>query len=156
MQRAMARCRRGSCRYRQLRRRKARLEARVARQRREHLHEWSTDIIRRAAALVVVAPKDLKAATASGRGTLRNPGAEVAFKARFNRRVLSFAPGAAIAMLRYKAAEAGCAFDPREDEAAPADLGNKIVRNVKAVRTAKRLINHKQGKARNGSKPAAS
>jgi transposase len=140
LQQAMSRCRRGSHRYRKLRLRKARLEARAARRRREQLHEWTTAIQRRFAAVTVIAPRSIGEATRSGRGDAFAHGAEVRFKAAFNRRILSFAPAEARAQIEYKLGEAGGAFTSEAPERHPVDLGNAVVAAAKAVRKAKRRL----------------
>ena len=136
LQARMARCKRGSNKYRALRKRKARGEARGARRRREALHEWTTSLARQFAALRITAPP-LREATASGRGSEREHGAEVGLKAAFNRRVLGMAPGAAIAMLEYKIAERGGRTETIIAPG-PAMIGNDIVEARKATRKLKR------------------
>jgi transposase len=138
----MARCKRGSGNYRRLKLRKARLEARSARRRREQLHKYTTALQRRYAAIQVHAPKDIKRDTESGRGNAREWGAEVRFKAMFNRRILDFAPAAAIAQLAYKFKEAGGSFERIEIEQPPTKVGAAVVAVAKAERKLKRTIKH--------------
>jgi len=138
-----------SRRERALKRRIARLHGRAARRRREALHEWTTAVTRRFAAVELIAPRDIKAATRSGAGSRRDPGAEVRFKAMLNRRILSFAPAEAIAMLDYKLAESGGRFTLTETDGHPAHAGNTVVAVAKLARKAKRKIDEK---TRSGSR----
>jgi hypothetical protein len=131
---------RGSCRYRAMRRRQARKAARKARQRREALHVWTTNLARQFVSLKIVSPP-LPETTKSGRGNEHQHGAEVALKAMLNRRVLDQAPGAAIAMLKYKIAERGGTTEIIID-AGPATIGNDIVAARKAARKLKRAATH--------------
>jgi putative transposase len=140
LQQRMSRCKRGYKRYRKLRRRKAKLQARAARRRREGAHLWSTILARRFNALVVIAPRSIKAVTSSGRGDQRQPGAAVDFKADLNRIVLDQAPAAAIAMLRYKLAERGGSFHLVEDDRSQADIGNQVVAVAKQKRALRRAM----------------
>lgn len=139
IQRRMAACKRGSCRYRMLRSRKARLQARQARQRREALHLWTTAIVRQFAELTVIMPK-IKDETASGRGDERAWGAAVEPKAALNRRVLDQAPALACAMLEYKMAERGGMFCTRQPEAPKVAVGADLVASGKLLRRAQRII----------------
>lgn len=140
LQRRMARCKRGSHRYRRLRLLKARHEATAARRRREALHEWTTAIARRNASLSVIAPHSIVAVTASGRGDERDWGAAVATKAALNRAVLDQAPSAAIAMLAYKMAERGGSFAVIGDASHPVTVGLDLVEATKQARRAARRI----------------
>ena len=131
------RVKRGSNRDRKNKRLDAKRKARQARQRKEALHAWTTDIARQFGALTIISPP-LKDATQSGKGNERAHGAEVELKAALNRRVLDQAPGFAIAMLEYKIAERGGHTDKVIREDAPAMIGNEIVQARKAVRKAER------------------
>lgn len=144
LQRAMARCKRGSHRYRELRRRKQRIQTTEARRRAWALHNWTTAIVTSAQRLTVIAPPSIRDATSTARGSAKRPGAAVAFKAAFNRTVLSFAPAEAIAQLMYKADEAGVHLDVIDDPNAPARIGNDIVRAAKAARSLARKARRQQ------------
>src|SRR5690606_17535480 len=112
--------------------RKARLQAKQARRRREKLHEWTTEIVRSAKAVRLTVPEEIKGSTKSGHGDEREWGGAVKEKAEFNRTVLSQAPSKAAAMLKYKAADAGI---PLEETRAPTlEAGNLMVANRKAAR----------------------
>lgn len=113
-----------------------RLSARMARQRREALHLWTTRIVRDAGRLAIIRPADIKGDTASGRGDEREWGAAVEAKADMNRTVLGQAPGMAIQMLTYKAAEAGIEVDVKTADTLSA--GNKVVELAKTARRASR------------------
>jgi putative transposase len=92
----------------------ARLAARIGRIRNKALHEWTQRIVARAAAIVIVAPPSIKELTRRGRPYGEPTRDEIA---AVNRRVLSYAPASAVAMLRYKAAEAGIRCDVVDDQA---------------------------------------
>jgi putative transposase len=139
LQRRMATCKRGSQRYRRLRRLKARIEARAARQRRERLHVWTTAIARTFAELTIVSPS-IKETTRSGRGTERSHGAAVAVKAALNRHILAMAPATAVAMLEYKIAERGGMAQVVRAGSHPAELGNAIVSATQENRKLRRAI----------------
>lgn len=116
-----------------------RLHARAARRRREALHVWTTRIVRDASRLVLVRPRTITDHVASGHGDERNWGAATETKAAFNRAVLGQAPGLAIQMLTYKAAEAGIEVEERAADAKLA-TGNEIVTAAKHVRTARAAV----------------
>jgi len=139
LQRAMARCKKWSNRYRRLRARKARIEAAQARRRREQLHVWTTTMQRKYASVVLHSPK-LTEVTKSGRGNAQRWGAAVKDKARMNRHVLDFAAGEARAQLEYKFAESGGDFQSIEIPDHPTAAGNLLVEASKTVRTAKRRL----------------
>jgi hypothetical protein len=139
-QRKMSKARRGSCRWRAAKRAHARQEAKRARQRREALHAWTTDLARRFANLTIISPT-ITAITASGAGDKHRWGAAVDLKANFNRRVLDMAPATAIAMLQYKIAERSGTVTVRVPTEAKADVGNLIVAATKANRKLKRASN---------------
>jgi hypothetical protein len=134
-----AQIKRGSYRDKSNKRLEARRLARAARQRREALHLWTTQLARRFAALKITSPP-LVDATKSGRGDKYEHGAEVALKAALNRRVLDQAPGLAIAMLQYKIAERGGVTE-KIVAAGPVMAGNEIVEARKATRKLKRAAN---------------
>jgi hypothetical protein len=138
LQRKMDRCRRGSWRYRALRRRKAVIQARAARRRREMLHLWTTRNVATFGDITVIAPASIKEATKSGRGDERDPGAEVDLKAKINRRALDFAGASAVNMLVYKSAEARIRCDVIRSEDHPLYVGNALVEAAKSVRRADR------------------
>ena len=142
LQRRMAEEKRGSDDYCRLRTEAARLQAKLARKRKDALHKWTTRIVRRASEIVVVRPP-IKEATASGRGNEKSWGANVELKARFNRAILDQAPAMAVDMLAYKAAEAGIPY--REAASTELMVGNLAVRNKKQLRRTYRAI--KQEKA---------
>jgi putative transposase len=140
VQRAMSPVRRGSCRYRALKLRAARRQAKIARQRREALHRWTTGIATRFSSLTIISPP-ISEITRTGAGDRNDWGAAVDLKAQFNRHVLDQAPGAAIAMLEYKIAERGGAtriVTPAEHKA---EIGNLIVSATKLNRELRRATN---------------
>lgn len=128
-----------SNRWRREKKRIARLKAKEARQRREALHLWTTNLIRQASDMLVIAPS-IRDATKSAKGDERNPGAAVATVALLNRHVLSQAPAAAIQMLEYKAAEAGIQFTRVTPAEHATTIGHEISQATKTARKASRII----------------
>lgn len=139
LQRRMAGCKRGSCRYRRLRAQKAKIEAKIARRRREAGHLWTTGIARRAAEAEIISPP-VKDVTKSGRGTEKNWGAAVETKAEINRRILGQSPAATAAMLAYKIAERGGVTHATVDTAPTVAVGSDLVAATKAMRRAARTV----------------
>jgi transposase len=138
----MSRCVRGSNRYRKLKAAKARLEARIAARRADRLHVRSTALQRCAAEIEIVAPPSIRAAMASARGTERDPGAEVGFKAGVDRAMADNAAASLIAMLDYKCREAGVAFRRVDDPAHAATVPGAVVAAARRVKRARRKAKH--------------
>jgi transposase len=130
---------RPSCNWRRMTGRIGKLSARIARIRRERLHEWTTATVARCGSLAVVAPP-VKESTATARGDEREWGAAVEIVAKVNRHALSQAPASAVAMLEYKAKEAGIPIDVREDARPPIAIGGVLSEATKAVRKARRAL----------------
>ncbi|MGH6715674.1 MAG: hypothetical protein ACREDC_05720, partial [Bradyrhizobium sp.] len=139
LQRRMAACKRGSSRYRKLRRQKARRQARESRQRRETMHLWTTSIAREFSELSIIAPA-VKDHTTTARGTARNPGAFVETKAELNRHILRQAPAMAIAMLEYKLLERGGAVRVVKSAAPSIVAGDDLVTAGKELRRIRRSV----------------
>lgn len=127
------RFKRGSYRWKKERQRVARLRAKQSRQRSHNLHVWTASVIRQAKEIEVLTPpvKDL---TKSAKGTQKNPGAAVDTVAKVNRQILEYAPASAIAMLEYKAAEAGILIAVRTVSEHPAYIGQDISKATKAAK----------------------
>jgi putative transposase len=107
---AAARARRISGRaLRKHRRSLARRHAKVAARRKDFLHKVTT---RLAAShrMIMTEALTVRNMTASARGTIEDPGRNVAQKAGLNRSILDTAPATFLNMLRYKAEEAGSEF----------------------------------------------
>jgi putative transposase len=138
IQERMAETDRRTPEYRRLRMAKARIEAKVARRRREALHVWTTGLVGRASEIVLVRPKSVSRDTASGRGDAQNWGAAVATKAALNRHVLDQAPAMVAQMFKYKCEEAGIPF--RECSHDDLDVGRLVVLNRKAARRVRKTI----------------
>lgn len=87
----------------------ARRHAKVAARRKDFLHKVTT---RLAAShrMIVTEALTVRNMTASARGTVADPGRNVAQKAGLNRSILDTAPATFLNMLRYKAEEAGSEF----------------------------------------------
>ena len=106
LQRARARKKKGSLRFKRLGRRIARLHDAIANLRRDFVHQETTRMVQSCAVLATeqLVPKNM---SRSARGTVETPGRRVRQKAGLNREILSAAFGMAHQMLGYKAAEAG-------------------------------------------------
>lgn len=108
--RALARkLRRGkkSARALKAKRRLARRHRKLANRRKDFLHQASAGLVRQHR---LIATEKLTVAnmTRSARGTVEEPGRNVAQKAGLNREILDTAPTEFLSMLAYKAEEAGC------------------------------------------------
>jgi putative transposase len=133
-QRALARCKRTSRRRQQVRRKLARIHERIGNARTTHLHQVSANIARR---FEVIAVEDLqlKNMTRSAKGTLAEPGTNVAAKSGLNRSLLDAAPGRLVSMLRYKAERAGGEVrmvDPRNTSQDCSFCGTKVPKKLAA------------------------
>lgn len=78
-----------------------RFRAKVARRRRDAKHKLTTEVARRCDVLYLEDLK-LRSMTASARGTVDEPGVNVAQKAGLNRAILDVSPGATRLQLEYK------------------------------------------------------
>ena len=136
LQRQLDRYQRGSCRQRRLRKRIAGIHRRLRRRRHEELHLWSSLIVTGASRLVLTAPRSIKEATRSGKGTRRDPGAAVQDKAELNRHLLDQAPAESIRMLEYKCAEAGIPVERIDCD--DILIGNRMVEEARFARAARR------------------
>lgn len=99
--RALARKRHGSNRRRAARRALARTKAHTARRRRHWCHERTTCLVR-TFGMVVIEDLDIRAMTASARGTTARPGHNVRQKAGLNRAILTACWGQIATQLAYK------------------------------------------------------
>ena len=108
-QRKLARAKKGSRRRQKTKAHLARLCRKLAERRKTRLHQVSAAIARRFGS-IAVEKLQIKAMTASAKGTLDRPGRQVRQKAGLNREILDTSPGMLIAMLRYKAERAGGRF----------------------------------------------
>jgi putative transposase len=81
----------------------------IANRRHDFLHQLTARIVTETR-LIASEELNVRAMTASAKGTVDRPGRRVAQKAGLNREILSAAPGLLIGMLRYKAAEAGVKY----------------------------------------------
>ena len=127
-QQALARCKRGSKRRRKVKERLRTVQRRILQARDTHLHQVSAALARR---YETIAVEDLKLRnmTRSARGTVDEPGTNVAQKAGLNRALLDAAPGKLIQMLTYKAARAGgriIKVDPKNTSQACSSCGTLV------------------------------
>lgn len=104
----------------------AKLYAKAGRVVRNALHVWTCDLISRSSDLTIITP-DLRRQTQSPRGNEESWGANTETASQLNRHVLGQCPGMAIAMLQYKAAEAGIRCDVVKDKTPDIQLGNDLV-----------------------------
>jgi putative transposase len=102
LQRRLARARRGSTRRAQVKRAIARLTARQADRRRNWAEQTSTDLARRFD-LIRVEDLNVRAMTASAKGSVEKPGRNVRQKAVLNRGILGQSWGLLVARLEDKA-----------------------------------------------------
>lgn len=130
---------RPSLNWRRTSQRIGKLSARIARVRRERLHEWTTAVTRQTSDLTVVAPP-VRETTQSAKGDEKNWGAAVGTVAAVNRHVLSQAPASAVQMLEYKAKEAGIRCDIIEDEAPATAIGAAIADAGRELRRVSRKV----------------
>jgi len=101
VQRAIARCEKGSKRQQALYRRLARIKHTEANRRRAHLHELTTRLVHNHNH-VVLEDLAVKAMTASARGSVQRPGKRVRQKAGLNRAILDASFGELRRQLTYK------------------------------------------------------
>ncbi|KAB2968068.1 MAG: transposase [Thermoanaerobaculia bacterium] len=108
-QQVLARKKRGSRRRAKAKLAVHRLHEKIRNRRAHFLHQVSADLVARASFLATekLATKNL---TRSAAGTVEEPGSNVAQKAGLNRAILDTAPARFLALLRYKAKEAGVPF----------------------------------------------
>ncbi|MHB8434055.1 MAG: RNA-guided endonuclease InsQ/TnpB family protein [Candidatus Tyrphobacter sp.] len=85
------------------------LQRKTANQRRDFLHQRSAKLVA-AENLIATESLSIKNMARSAKGTIESPGRNVPQKAGLNREILATAPSAFLAMLRYKAAEAGVEY----------------------------------------------
>ena len=127
-----------SIRWRRAKQRVARIKAKEARRRKEALHRWTTAIVRDASSVEAICPPIADLAR-TGRGNAAYHGAEVDANALINRRVREQAPSAALAMLEYKASEAGVPFTATR----PEDHQIRIGQELKTVAIKGRVVRRK-------------
>lgn len=103
---AVSRKKRGSKRYKEAVRRLAEARARLARRRNDFQHQQTARLARENA-LIATEKLTVKNMTRSAKGTVENPGKQVAQKAGLNREILDTAPSRLLQLLRYKVLETG-------------------------------------------------
>lgn len=115
------------------------LAARIARIRHNALHVWSTNVVARASELIIIAPA-VRENTRTPHGNQKQWGAQVATVSELNRNTLSQAPATAVAMLEYKAKEAGLKFEVVCDQDSKISVGADLVTAGRIARRARRAI----------------
>ena len=123
------------------RRKIAHLKARAVRVRKNAIHVWSDNIVRQANDITIIAPPSIRESTKSPHGNEQLWGASTEIVSEINRNVLRQSPAAAIAMLKYKAHEAGIRCDVIEDEAPNIAVGSDLVIAGMKARKVRRQIN---------------
>lgn len=106
IQRALARCRRGSKRRAKVKARLARQHERIADARKTHLHRVSA-VTARFYSTIVVEELSLRNMVRSAKGTTKEPGTNVAAKSGLNRAIHDTGMGMLIQLLTYKAERSG-------------------------------------------------
>jgi putative transposase len=114
-QQALSRCKRGSMRRRKVRERVAAIHRKVRRQRLDHAHNTALALVRDHD---LIAHEALRVAnmTRTAKGTVGEPGTNVAAKSGLNRSILDAGWGVFLAVLAHKAESAGrvvVAVEPR-------------------------------------------
>lgn len=118
----------------------SRMERKAARMRKNALHVWTTRLVSNASGVTIVKPP-VREKTKSPKGDEKNWGANVSIVSKINRHVLSQAPSMAIAMIFYKAQEAGIRCDIIEDDSTgKLAIGEKLVAAGKQLRKTKRAL----------------
>ena len=102
LQKRLARQVKGSARWRETKRRLAKLCARIANRRRDFLHKLSRWLVERYG-IICLESLFIKGMSASARGTMEKPGKNVRQKAGLNRSLLDAALGELARLVRYKA-----------------------------------------------------
>jgi putative transposase len=116
LQRIVARRKRGGRRRQKAVGRLARLHEYIANARRDAMHKAARTIVADAPSTIVLEKLNLRAMTRSARGSIEQPGRNVAAKAALNRAMLDASFGLLQQMIESKAEEAGLAVvavDPR-------------------------------------------
>jgi IS605 OrfB family transposase len=111
LERRLARQQKGSRRRAQTKRALAKVRARQARRRQDFLHKTTTALVR-TYALIAVEDLRVKQMTRSAKGTVEQPGVNVAQKAGLNRAILEQAWGEFRRQLAYKSVEHGVWLEP--------------------------------------------
>ena len=106
LQQAVSRKKRGSERRKQAVRRLARARAKQARKRLDFLHKATSQLAQNHA-LVAMEELRINNMTRSAKGTVEQPGRNVAQKAGLNREILDTAPALLMQLLRYKVLDTG-------------------------------------------------
>lgn len=105
----LSRTSRGSKNRAKARRIVSAIHRKIANRRRDFLHKESAKLVG-SASLIATETLAVANMTGSAKGSIGSPGRHVAQKAGLNREILSTSPSAFLAMLQYKAAEAGTGY----------------------------------------------
>ena len=102
LQQRLARQVKGSNRWRETKRRIAKLHWTIGNQRRDYLHKLTTELIRNNQ-VIAVEDLNVKGLSSSAKGTIEQPGRMVKQKSGLNKSILDVSFGSIVAMLEYKA-----------------------------------------------------
>jgi len=102
LQQRLSRQVKGSNRWRETKRRIAKLHWTIGNQRREYLHKLTTELIRDNQ-VIAVEDLNVKGMSSSAKGTIETPGRMVKQKSGLNKSILDVSFGTIVAMLEYKA-----------------------------------------------------
>ena len=102
LQQRLARQVKGSNRWREIKRRIAKLHWTIGNQRRDYLHKLTTELIRDNQ-VIAVEDLNVKGMSSSAKGTIEQPGRMVKQKSGLNKSILDVSFGSIVAMLEYKA-----------------------------------------------------
>lgn len=129
-----------SLRWKRETRRIGKIKTRERRRKANYLHNWSTDMVRQACDVTVVAPESIKEFTTSPHGNEKEWGAITDTVSKLNKNTLNQAPALAISMLSYKSNEAGIRYDRINDESPKIAIGRELVKAGKINRRLKHKV----------------
>jgi len=115
------------------------LAAKIARKRRNALHVLTANWVADASELTVISPR-ISEHTQTARGGEKEWGAHTAIVSDLNRNTLSQAPATAVAMLKYKAREAGIDCPVVVEDEPDISAGAQLVEARKQARRMKRQV----------------
>ena len=128
-----------SSRWREKTRIIAKRQSKLSKRRHDYLHRLSTNIVDQSSALTIISPK-IKEVTKSAKGNEKEHGAAVADVAALNRNTLQQAPAMFVAMLEYKAKEAGIDVLVIDKKDSKLEVGKALPAAVKATRKTRKKL----------------
>lgn len=133
IERQLARCRRGSNRRRKVLARLSKVRQREADSRRTQHFQLASRIVKNAPGIIVVEKLAVKNMMRSAKGTIENPGINVAAKSGLNRSLQDSALAQFVEILTDKAESAGrlvIAVDPKNTSQDCSGCGSKVKKNL--------------------------